>query len=85
MSKVCVWVSCLIFLIAELIGEVVLYHHSEPNDWLILLSAILNYLSVWFVIILTDDRRTDVVVEDETEYNIMNEGNNEHSAVEKIL
>jgi len=61
MNKVILVICCIIGLILEALGEMVIYQKTEPSEWTILIIAIINYLSVWFVMIITDDKYTEII------------------------
>lgn len=51
----------IVLLIFEAMGEAIMYARTNPNDWLLVLIAFVNYATAWFVLTITDERRMDIV------------------------
>lgn len=82
MNNFCIWFLCLTFLAAEAVGEVVIFNHSECDGWYLSLAAVVNYVSAWFVFIITHkDEMTSVesplISSDDGKMNYTNEEDEE--------
>ena len=62
----CVWMTCLLLLSAEAVGEAVIYKKSDCNEWILTLIAAINYVSAWLAfIIIYNEEMTAIVDPDE--------------------
>ena len=59
----CLWFACVMLLGVEAVGEVMLFKHSNCNEWMLMLAAVINYTSAYLAFILNHEN--ELVVDDE--------------------
>lgn len=57
-TKLWLIVLCIIALAIEAFVEMIIYDRTEPDKWIIFIIALINYVSVWFMIIMVGECQT---------------------------
>ena len=71
MKKICLLFISVLGLICEAFAEMIIINHVEPNGWIIVLFAFVNYVSVWFTMFVNSEQYKKLQISEDKsdEYN----------------